>query len=200
MILNLSVVNLHVVNSMRVAAIAVMSLLIMVVANNYVLAQEYVATHKWSGKGLRLELAPLSLDLVRAFFIGRDFSAADADYIAKAGCIFRSAIGNSGKTNSDPKISIQLKKWRIIQADQHKPPMTREDWADVWKKRGVDQSPAIAFHWALYPTEQQYSPTDYNWGLISFAMPPGTKFDLEVTWLMSGKRQQKLLKNLECGK
>ena len=37
------------------------------------------AKRTWSGNGLRLELAPLLPDQVRAFFIGRGFSAADAE-------------------------------------------------------------------------------------------------------------------------
>ena len=42
-----------------------------------------VIAKKWTGNGLRLELAPLTQDQVRAFFIGRGFKSADASFIAQ---------------------------------------------------------------------------------------------------------------------
>ncbi len=155
---------------------------------------------KWSGDGLKLELQAMPLDLVRAFFIGRGFDAKDAEFIARTGCVFRSAIGNAGSSTSDPDITIELKKWRVITDGASKGPMTREDWADVWSARKVDEMPRVAFHWALFPTEQQYNPTDYNWGMITFALPPRSIFDLQVVWSKSGTLQRHLIKNLECGK
>ncbi len=168
------------------------------------LAQETGPAIKWSGNGLRLELAPLPFDNVRAFFIGRGFSSKDADFIAQTGCVFRSAIGNAGSATSDPAITIKLKKWQIIHRETSdesaKSLMTREDWAKVWNERKIAETPKVAFHWALFPTEQQYNPTDYNWGMITLGLPPGTKFDLQVVWSKAGVEQRHLMKNLECGK
>ncbi len=161
-------------------------------------AQE--SSHKWSGRGLRIELAPLGLDQVRAFFIGREFSAEDANHIAETGCIFRSAIGNAGETVEDPAITIALKKWRVIREGKTTGLKTREDWARHWQARGVAETPQIAFHWALFPTRQSHRPTDYNWGMISFNLPPGTRFDLELHWTRAGEEQMHRLENLECGK
>jgi hypothetical protein len=163
-------------------------------------AQEQADLHKWSGNGLKIELSALGLDQVRAFFIGREFSAEDADFIANTGCIFRSAIGNAGEKPGDTAIVIELKKWRILHNGQVSAPKTREAWAKVWQSRGVTETPKIAFHWGLFPTNQRHQPTDYNWGLISFDLPPGKKFDLELHWSLAGIEQSHMLKNLECGK
>jgi len=163
-------------------------------------AQEQAVSHKWSGDGLKIELAPLGLDQVRAFFIGREFLTKDADFIAKTGCIFRSAIGNAGTKPDNPAIVIELKKWRVLRDGQVSALKTREVWAKVWQSRGVAETPRVAFHWGLFPTKQRHQPTDYNWGLISFDLPPGEKFDLELHWSLAGIEQSHMLKNLECGK
>ncbi len=175
-------------------------LLIFVFPAQFASAQQQPQPRKYSGNGLKLEIAPLTLDQVRAFFIGRDFQPNDANYIAETGCIFRSAIGNSGDSINDPLVVVQLAKWRVIVDGQVSGVKTRELWAGVWESRGVGETPAIAFHWALFPTLQQYQPSDYNWGLVSFALPPGTNFDLELHWMHNGLEQKHMLKALECGK
>ncbi len=158
------------------------------------------SSHQWSGRGLQIELAPLGGDQVRAFFIGREFRAGDANYIAETGCFFRSAIGNAGETADEPAITITLKKWRVIHDRKISTLKTRDDWAKDWLVRDVAETPQIAFHWALFPTEQTHQPTDYNWGMISFDLPPGSKFDLELYWTKAGEQQMHKLSNLECGK
>ena len=155
---------------------------------------------KWSGDGLKLELQAMPLDLVRAFFLGRGFSASDADYIAKTGCIYRSALGNNGVKPEDPAIVIELTKWRIIGPKGPKTIQTRQHWAKIWDTRKVSDNAKVAFYWALFPTSQNYQSSDYNWGMISFAMPPGTRFDLEVHWRSGDVEKNKIMKNLECGK
>ncbi len=162
--------------------------------------QETPDFRKFSDNGLRLEIAPLGQDQVQAFFIGRDFSARDARFIAETGCIFRSAIGNAGKNAGDPKVTVQLGKWLIKSGGKTRMVLTREKWAEIWAKRKVEESPKIAFHWALFPTIQNYNPSDYNWGLISFALPAGSKFDLQLVWLRDGIEQTHTLEGLECAK
>ena len=155
---------------------------------------------KWSGNGLKVELQTMPLDLVRAFFLGRGFAAADAEFIAQTGCIFRSAIGNSGTKTDDPEITVQLADWRVITPKGEHHPRTRQSWAATWDKKNISDNAKTAFYWAFFPTKQAYQPSDYNWGMISLALPPGSKFDLEIRWSMTGKPKTTMLKNLECGK
>ena len=155
---------------------------------------------KWSGEGLKIELQSMPLDLVRAFFLGRGFNREDADLIAKTGCIFRSAIGHAGSHTNDPQIVIELSKWQVTgKADKHHP-RTRQAWSKIWKTRKVSENARAAFYWALFPTRQSYQASDYNWGMISFALPPGSQFDLKLHWLNGNKEHTKMLTGLECGK
>lgn len=183
----------------RRASVGLSAAIIALLVPPPVLAQEAVP-YKWAGRGLSLELAPLPADQVRAFFIGRGFSPTDADFIAATGCVFRSAIGHAGSDPAEQTIDIRLADWRVVHGGQSRPPRMREDWAKVWGERGVDAEAAIAFHWALFPSEQEFHAADYNWGMLTFALPPGSTFDLEVTWQQAGVPQSHELNHLECGK
>lgn len=163
-------------------------------------AQQDGSAHKWSGDGLSLELAPLTPEQVRAFFIGRGFAPADAEQIAATACLFRSAIGHAGSDPADPPIAIRLADWRVVHGGTSRPPRLREDWEAIWSERKVAEEAAIAFHWALFPSEQTFSATDYNWGFLTFALPPGSTFDLKVAWQQGGVPRSHELSKLECGK
>lgn len=151
--------------------------------------------------GLRLELAPLEPDKVRAFFVARGFSSSDAEHIVATGCVFRSAIGSAFAKEGDPEVRTALAEWRVTPAGEAaRRPRTREDWERVWRQRGVGEEPATAFYWSLFPTEQTFAPTDYNWGFLTFGLPPGTRFAVELRWSSAGNVYSVQLKGLECGK
>lgn len=150
--------------------------------------------------GLKLELAPLAAEQVRAFFVARGFSSAHAEHIVATGCVFRSAIGSAFAKAGDPEVRAALAEWRVvIPGEPAWPPRTREDWEKVWMDRGVGEEPATAFYWSLFPTDQTFAPTDYNWGFLTFGLPPGTRFAVELRWSSAGKNYSTQLEGLECG-
>lgn len=154
----------------------------------------------WQGNGLRLEMAPLSHDQVRSFFAARGFDALAVDHIVKEGCVFRSAIGNQASDPAAPHITIDQSEWRLfVNADVRKL-RTRADWQPLWQRLNVETAPRVAFKWALFPPHQEFASADYNWGMITFGLAPGTRFDLEVVWREGTERRVKLFKNVECAK
>lgn len=158
------------------------------------------AAQRLERDGLKFDLAPLAPDQVRAFFAARGFSPADAEHIVASGCVFRSAIGSAFVKAGEPEVRIALAEWRITPAGEtQRPPRTREDWEVVWKSRGVGEEPATAFYWSLFPTAQTFAPTDYNWGFVTFGLPPGARFDLELRWTSAGKAHSARLEGLTCG-
>lgn len=151
--------------------------------------------------GLKLEMAPLAGDQIRAFFLARGFSASDAQQIAETACLFRSAIGSAQTVEGSAEVSVALSEWRVTPAGGKSiTPKLREDWEPVWKARGVAEDAATAFYWSLFPTEQTFYPTDYNWGFLTFGLPSGTTFDLTVSWRNGGSSHSTTINGLECAR
>lgn len=151
--------------------------------------------------GLKLELAPIEPDAVRAFFLGRGFRADDAELLVRDGCMFRSAIGSQATGADAPPVTVALSRWRVTpESALPRPPPTREDWEKTWAALQVSDDASVAFYWALFPTEQTFSANDYNWGMLTFGLPAGTRFALDVAWSAGGKDHTERLEDLACAK
>lgn len=161
-------------------------------------AQDANNVFRWTGDGLRLELAALSGEQVEAFFIGRGFEVAAAALIAAEGCVFRSDVGHLSDQPDATPVTVDLSTWQIIAGETEHTLRTRADWAPVWRQRNVEPGPRTAFKWALFPTRQTFGPGDYNWGMITFGRPPGTRFDLKIRWQMGQATHEAVLTGLEC--
>ena len=48
------------------------------------------------------------------------------------------------------------------------------------------------------PTRQHFEPGDYNWGMTSYGLPPGSRFDLRLRITVGGKPLEALVEGLEC--
>lgn len=156
---------------------------------------------RWQGDGLKLETAALVHDQVRGFFIGRGFDEAGVQTLVDEACLFRSAIGHDATDPQAPHTIIDQSEWRIFVHGDDGPPRklrTRSDWEPVWDLLNVDMEQRVAFKWALFPPEQQFATNDYNWGMITFGLAPGTKFDLEITWRQGEEKRAKRFEGMEC--
>lgn len=159
--------------------------------------------HRHAGHGLSLELAPLTRDQVVAFLVGRGMGSAHAAQASQRGCFFRSAIGHAaahaGSDKAPPTISLALGDWRVeTEGAPPRPPGRREDWDAYWAAEGVSGPSAVAFHWALFPSEQVFAPGDHNWGFLTFMLAPGSTFALEVAWRQGETSHSKRFEALEC--
>ena len=158
---------------------------------------------RYQGHGLRLEIQALAGDQLRAFMLGRGFSAADADLAVEKGCIFRSQIGNLEKSATAPVVKIALEDWQVHPGQQGAGAatglLTRQKWDAIWAARKVPEAAKIAFHWGLFPSRQSHAPSDYNWGFLSFGLAPKTRFDLTVRWQTGGTTFTHLFRGLTCG-
>ena len=150
----------------------------------------------WKSEGVRFELKQLLPDQTRAFFLARGFDADSADRFATS-CVFQSVFENTGSPGSG-SVRFDQRSWRVRVQGRTRPMPVRADWAAEWEDRGLSPAARIAFEWSLLPTIQQYEPGDYNWGMTSYALLPGTGFDLEFSWDRDGEGYQGLLQGLEC--
>lgn len=151
---------------------------------------------EWQGEGVLFRLTQRLPDQTRAFFLARGFTAGDTDYVAHK-CVFQTLFKNTEPAGG-ANIHYDLEEWKIHAPGNRSRLLTRERWNATWETRGVAQPARIAFEWALLPTRQVYQPEDYNWGMTSFGLEPGTRFDLEFSWERDGIRQQARLADIQC--
>lgn len=152
--------------------------------------------HGWRLRDSALELEVIQRlpDQTRAFFEARGFRAGEVEEIAGA-CIMQAILRN---VSDDAVVEVDLTNWRRTAADSTGPLRLRDDWKPVWEGAGVSQPARIAFNWALFPTRQRFSPGDYNWGMMSFALAPGSVFDLHLEWREDTVEYENVMPGIRC--
>ncbi len=147
----------------------------------------------WSDLGATVQLIQRRPNQTRAFFIARGFTTAQTDIIAHA-CVFQSIFRNDGQS----RVDFDLSDWRVEFGGKAQPPVMREDWEERWREQDIADGPRIALKWALVPTRQYFEAGDYNWGMISFGPPPGTRFKLGLRLRRDGEAVQVAIPELTC--
>ena len=152
--------------------------------------------HGWRLRDSALELEVIQRlpDQTRAFFEARGFDADDVDRIAAA-CVMQAILRN---VSDDVTLDVNLAEWRRTAAGDRVPPRLREDWMQLLAPESASGSARIALYWALFPTRQRFAPGDYNWGMMSFALPPGSVFDLSVVWRENTAIHEAVIPGVRC--
>lgn len=149
---------------------------------------------EWRGGAVVFRLTQRLPDQTRAFFIARGFDSESADLFARS-CVFQSLFKNAGEAG---EVTFDLREWRVLWSGSASPLLLRDDWGGQWRARGLTPSARIAFDWSLLPTTQAYAPGDYNWGMTSYGLEPGTRFGVEFTWRRDGRAHAGRIEGLQC--
>jgi len=152
---------------------------------------------EWQSQGMSIRLVQRLPDQTRGYFMARGFNKTQAEQIAQA-CVFQTIYKNSAPAGNPLVIDYDLTKWRVATPHGHFSLKLREDWEQQWERDQVDKRARIAMQWSLLPTRQHYLAQDYNWGMISFNLPPGTKFDLELSWMLNGNNNSGRIPGIIC--
>lgn len=153
-------------------------------------------TWQWQGDGASFTFNQLLPDQSRAYFQGRGFQPMDAEPMALA-CVFQTIVRNPA--DADVPIEMDLSEWRVIPAQGNPgPPRLEIDWQEEWEPRGIGQSARIAFRWSMFPTRQTFQPGDWNMGMVTFGLPPGDRFDLELAWRQGNEPRRMHLDEMRC--
>lgn len=151
----------------------------------------------WQGEALSLELVQRLPDQSRAFFLGRGFGSDNADAIAVA-CVFQTILRNQAPEGDGPTVAVDLDDWRVVRDGGTRPLRLEKTWEGRWEQTGASQAARIAFRWSLFPTQQEFEPGDYNWGMIPFGPAPGERFDLRFRWREDGESRRGVIEGLRC--
>ncbi len=153
--------------------------------------------------GLELKFIQRLPDQTRGFFLGRGFTELQANDIATQ-CVFQTVAKNTQSKPEGKPVSIDLSLWKVFANAEEGRVKLKEEWKKEWQAfdntdKKVKLSAQIAFRWATFPSQQTFEPGgDYNWGMISFGLPPGQPFDLQVKWFTGDQAHSILIENIQC--
>ena len=161
--------------------------------------QAGLAYWQWVGAGISLTLVQRAPDQTRSFFEARGFGPKLANLIAQQ-CVFKTIFSNTGEQTHRGAVDYDLNEWRVVVGDERRPLSLKGAWAQRWQKLGATARARIAFRWAMLPTQQRFEAGDNNWGMTSFGLPAGHRFDLEFVWRRGGKRYTGRIEGLLCAR
>ena len=75
---------------------------------------------------------------------------------------------------------------------------TRQQWDTYPRSRDVEPAAVSALRWSPLPTEQVFAAGDLNWGMSSFGLAPGSRFDLFFELMIAGERVAGTITAVEC--
>lgn len=146
---------------------------------------------------MMLRLVQRLPDQTRGFFTARGFSAAHTEIVAQS-CVFQAVFKNESSQGTSSPLEYDLREWVVSVAGATHGIKTREEWKAQWQREGVARPAQLAFEWAIYPTRQMYQSGDYNWGMATFNLKPGTVFDLKVVWRQHGSVHAETIHGIQC--
>lgn len=150
----------------------------------------------WQGEGASFTFNQRLPDQTRAFFQGRGFLPEQAEPLARD-CVFQAIIRNGAEAAAP--LALDLAKWRVHPVDSSAQPLRLEaQWQEEWQRMDVSQPARIAFRWALFPTVQRFEPGDWNMGMVTLGLPPGSRFDLEVVWHSGAQEKRQRFPAMQC--
>ncbi|RLA00686.1 MAG: hypothetical protein DRQ45_07025 [Gammaproteobacteria bacterium] len=162
-------------------------------------ANEENGLEKWHfiDGDIEIELVQRLPDQTRALFMNHAFSREVIEQLALS-CMFQTIVRNTGKSGAGQEISIDLTQWRMQHAGKTGSILLKEPLLASWSDEDADAAAKLVIRWGMFPTQQEYLPDDYNWGLTAYGIPPGSTFDLAVTWLEGGVQHRGNIKDIVC--
>jgi len=146
---------------------------------------------------IEIELIQRLPDQTRALFMNHEFSREVIEQLALS-CMFQTIIRNTGRSGSGQPVSVDLTQWRLQHAGKTRGILLKEPLLASWSDTDASEAAKLVVRWGMFPTQQEYLPSDYNWGLTAYGIPPGAEFDLEVTWTEGGTPHGATIEGIVC--
>ena len=162
-------------------------------------ANEENGLEKWHfiEADIEIELVQRLPDQTRALFMNHAFSKEVIEQLAQS-CMFQTIIRNSGKSSTGQALAIDLTQWRMQHDGKTGGILLKEPLLASWSDADADPAAKLVVRWGMFPTQQEYLPGDYNWGLTAYGIPPGSTFDLVVTWQQGSMSHRGEIRDITC--
>jgi hypothetical protein len=154
-------------------------------------------TWETSGNGVTFSLTQILPDQARAFYVNRGFTLEQIEPYANS-CVYMTVLRNDSAPDA---IHYELKNWSIMSDTKSRPPIMFSDWLKKLEAENAPKPALIAFRWAQFPPDQTYEPGgDWNQGMLTTGLLPGSRFDAVARWNMNGKQYEGVLRDVLCAK
>ncbi len=152
---------------------------------------------RFSSGDIEFELIQRLPDQTRAMFMNHEFSREVIEQLTLS-CMFQTIIRNTGKSGSDRAVSVDLTQWRIRHDGNTGGILLKEPLLASWSDEDASPAAKLVVRWGMFPTQQEFLPGDYNWGMTAYGVPPGSVFDLEVIWKQGDKQHSFEIRDILC--
>ena len=156
-------------------------------------ADEGDSSQAWRGEGLSIEVAALGFESTAAFLMGRGVPSDRASEYATH-CVLRIVV----RDETAGRLDYDVRGWAVRTNGRAVTLISRDDWLARWRSPPLEPSAATGFRLSQLPPRQALSSGDSAQGLITVAVPRGSRFDLRFDWTTSGIRHEKELHDLRC--
>jgi hypothetical protein len=154
-----------------------------------------IETWETTTSGVFLSLTQILPDQSRAFYVNRGFPLEATEQYATS-CVFMAVLRNDSAAGV---VRFRLDDWSIAVDGAQRPLVSVDEWLNRLEAHGLDKASLVAFRWAQFPPEQEYEPGgDWNQGMLSVGLSPGSRFDLVARWSVGNTMFKGVLRDVEC--
>jgi hypothetical protein len=145
--------------------------------------------------GVFFSLTQILPDQARAFYVNRGFPLEATEQYATS-CVFMAVLRNDSAAGV---VRFRLEDWSVAVDGDQRPLVSVFEWLNRLEAHGLDKAALVAFRWAQFPPEQEYEPGgDWNQGMLSVGLAPGSRFDLIARWSVGNNTFEGVLRDVEC--
>jgi len=154
-------------------------------------------TWKTHVEGVYFSLTQILPEQAKAFFVNRGFSLEQIESYTSS-CVYMTVLRNDSAPGD---IHFIRNNWLILVKNMPHKLVPVSEWVKRLSTTGAKKSAVIAFRWAQFPPEQEYKPGgDWNQGMLSIGLPPGSIFDVIAKWDIADKEYEAKLAEVQCAK
>ena len=156
-----------------------------------------ITTWKINTQGVNFSLTQILPEQAKAFYVNRGFTLKQSESFA-ASCVYMTVMRND---NASGMVHFTTSNWSVITNKKLHPLVSVDTWLKRLEEQKVNKQALLAFRFAQFPPEQEFEVGgDWNQGMLSVGLPPGSLFDVIVRWDINGKAYETSLRGVQCAK
>jgi hypothetical protein len=148
-------------------------------------------------QGVYFSLTQILPEQAQAFYVNRGFTLEQIKPYT-ASCVYMTVLRNDDAPGT---VHFVSNNWSILVKGKPHARKSVDDWIQTLSTPEAKPAALVAFRWAQFPIEQEYEPGgDWNQGMLSIGLPPGSEFDVIARWDIAGKAVGTKLQGVQCAR